>query len=178
MTMLTEKNNPIELRSPELEEIMSRPPAWLTRWGIPVILAIIITGLVMSSFIRYPQLVKAPVILSEILPGTYSALPSATIHLPVEGPCKIKAGQEVEIKFEQYPFMEYGIVKGLVKEVRFISQGNSFLVIVDLPRGLLTNTGKQLNYIPGMQGIAEVKILDATLFQRIIGPILHFLRVD
>lgn len=154
---------------------MSRPPSWLTRWGIPVILAIIITGLVMSWFIHYPEVVRAPLILSVQLPP---APVSATIHLPVEGPCKVKAGQEVGIRFDQYPFMEYGIVKGLVREVNFNSDDNSFLVMVNLPAGLQTNSGKQLDYIPGMHGVAEIKIANPSLFQRIIGPVLSFLRID
>ena len=54
----------IELRSNEVQEILSRPPKWIIRWGISVIfiiIAIVITG---SNFFKYPDIVTAKIVLT------------------------------------------------------------------------------------------------------------------
>lgn len=48
-----------ELRAEEVQELLTRPPAWLLRWGIIVILAVLVLLLVGSWLIHYPDLVRA-----------------------------------------------------------------------------------------------------------------------
>ncbi|MGB3104284.1 HlyD family secretion protein [Sphingobacterium siyangense] len=50
-----------EIHSEELQEIVSKPPAWLLNWGITFILIIVLILLGTSVFIQYPELVKTPV---------------------------------------------------------------------------------------------------------------------
>ncbi|MFO7924089.1 MAG: HlyD family efflux transporter periplasmic adaptor subunit [Bacteroidales bacterium] len=55
----------ISLRSEDVGEILGRPPGWLVRWGIGIlfiIIAIIITG---SGLFSYPDIVRAPVIITK-----------------------------------------------------------------------------------------------------------------
>ncbi|AQG78834.1 HlyD family efflux transporter periplasmic adaptor subunit [Spirosoma montaniterrae] len=47
------------LRSEEVEEILTRPPAWLLQWGITVVLAVLGLVLTGSWLIHYPDLVRA-----------------------------------------------------------------------------------------------------------------------
>lgn len=48
----------------EVEEILGNPPTWTMRWGILLILLLVIIGLTVSLFIRYPDIIEAPVILT------------------------------------------------------------------------------------------------------------------
>src|SRR6056297_3584627 len=56
--------NKIELRSNEVQEILSRPPKWMVRWGITIIfivVAILVTG---SWFFKYPDIIPANIVLT------------------------------------------------------------------------------------------------------------------
>src|SRR5690606_5466260 len=58
---------------------------------------------------------------------------------------KIKAGQRVLIKVESYPAPEFGYLQGTINYVSDIPNRNdSFIVKVDLLRGLQTNYGKHI----------------------------------
>lgn len=47
-----------ELRSEEITEVISAIPSWIVRWGITLIILIIGSLLLISSFINYPDVVK------------------------------------------------------------------------------------------------------------------------
>jgi hypothetical protein len=50
-----------DIHSEDLQEIISKPPSWLLQWGIMFILFTILILLGMSVFIKYPEMVNAPV---------------------------------------------------------------------------------------------------------------------
>jgi multidrug resistance efflux pump len=98
---------------------------------------------------------------------------SARVTLPIAGSGKVKAGQRVNIKFDNYPFMEYGTVTGIVKAISLVPADDTYIVEVDLPDGLLTNYGKQLSYKPEMQGTAEIITEDLRLIERLVMPLRY-----
>jgi multidrug resistance efflux pump len=54
----------IELRSEEVQEIMGHVPSWIIRWGITVLLAVVLGGLMLAWFVKYPDILPAKVVLS------------------------------------------------------------------------------------------------------------------
>ncbi|MGM9512567.1 HlyD family efflux transporter periplasmic adaptor subunit [Larkinella sp. GY13] len=50
----------IELRSAEVDEVLSQPPSWLVLWGITVFFGILILVLGVAWMVQYPDLIKAP----------------------------------------------------------------------------------------------------------------------
>lgn len=54
----------IELRSEQVQEVLETPPGWLIRWGNAVILAVIVLVFTMSYFIKYPEFVPAPIVVT------------------------------------------------------------------------------------------------------------------
>jgi HlyD family secretion protein len=68
------------LRSDEVQEILSRPPQWLVRWGITLIFAVLAVIFIGSFFFKYPDIVAAPIIVStENLPAGVAAKTSGRI---------------------------------------------------------------------------------------------------
>jgi len=60
------KNQEIEIRSEEVQEILGTPPRWIIRWGITIMLMVVIMLVSGSYFYKYPDLITARVtILSE-----------------------------------------------------------------------------------------------------------------
>ena len=49
----------IELRSEEVQEVMSHVPVWILRWGITVLFCIVIILLIGSYLFKYPDVVEA-----------------------------------------------------------------------------------------------------------------------
>ncbi len=54
----------IELRSESVQDILTKPPHWLVRWGNTVILIVLLLIFLMSWFIKYPEFVPAPIIVT------------------------------------------------------------------------------------------------------------------
>ncbi|MFI2742915.1 HlyD family secretion protein [Zhouia sp. PK063] len=54
----------LHIRSEEVQEILTRPPSWLVRWGITLICAMLILILGMSFLIKYPDYLSATVLVT------------------------------------------------------------------------------------------------------------------
>lgn len=54
----------IELRSESVQDILTQPPHWMIRWGNTIIFIILIMILLMSYFIKYPEFVPAPIVVT------------------------------------------------------------------------------------------------------------------
>jgi hypothetical protein len=104
------------------------------------------------------------------------------VYLPAVGAGKVEAGQEVIIKLDNYPFMEYGTIKGTVTNVSLMTNtmksenGNveSYLVSVDLPRQLKTNYGTDLGFKFELRGTAEIITHDRRLMERLFDNLRYF----
>ncbi len=89
------------------------------------------------------------------------------LMLPLQNSGKLKTGQTVNIKLNNYPYQEYGMLKGKVKNISVIPQKENYAVEVALPDQLLTSYHKRLEYKEEMQGNAEIVTEQLTLFSRI-----------
>lgn len=98
------------------------------------------------------------------------------VNLPENGSGKVKKGQNVIIKLNNYPYNEYGSIKGKVTRISLATNQqtlsdnqkkiNSYLVDVDLPYGLKTNYGVELNFHAEAKGTAEIVTEDRRLIER------------
>jgi len=93
------------------------------------------------------------------------------IELQLQGAGKVNPGQEVNIKFDNFPYMEYGMVKGIVKSISQATSNNAYSVLVELPNGLLTNYGTEISFSQDMQGNAEIITNEESLLERIVNPV-------
>ena len=96
--------------------------------------------------------------------------------MPANGMGKVKIGCDVIIKLDNYPYMEYGSVKGKVKAISLTpnsiktdNQGDtgSYLVLVDLPNELTTNYGTKLEFKYELKGTVEIITNSRRLMQRL-----------
>lgn len=54
----------LELRSESVQDILTRPPHWMIRWGNTLIFFIMLMVLLMSYFIKYPEFIPASVVVT------------------------------------------------------------------------------------------------------------------
>ncbi|MGB3342838.1 MAG: hypothetical protein WBA61_02910 [Aequorivita sp.] len=62
------KLDKIELRSEEVQEILTKVPHWMIRWGNVLFLSLIILLLVMTWFIKYPDIIASKAIITTQIP--------------------------------------------------------------------------------------------------------------
>jgi|GEM_PF-6150904 len=86
---------------------------------------------------------------------------------------KIKLNQKVHIKFEGYPYQEYGYVIGKISTISNVPlKDNLYRSIVSLPSEFRSNYGKQLTPRWGMLGNAEIMTDDTSVFYRLLSGII------
>ncbi|WP_026979216.1 HlyD family secretion protein [Flavobacterium tegetincola] len=61
---MPEEHKEIELRSEEVQEILTRVPHWMIRWGNIVVLLILFSMMVGAYYVKYPDIVTTQVIIT------------------------------------------------------------------------------------------------------------------
>jgi len=97
------------------------------------------------------------------------------IDLPVEGSGKVKIGQNVNIQFSDYPHLEYGMVRGIIKTISLVPDDQLYAVEVEFPEGLVTYYDREIPFNQEMFGRAEIITDDRRLIERIFSPIRSML---
>lgn len=92
------------------------------------------------------------------------------INLKMQRSGKVKTGQLVNIKLSGYPYLEYGIVRGIVKSKSLVPSGDAYIIEIELPQGLITLYGRKLDFTQNMIGTAEIISDDLRLLQKIVNP--------
>ncbi|QIK61412.1 HlyD family efflux transporter periplasmic adaptor subunit [Dysgonomonas sp. HDW5A] len=97
-------------------------------------------------------------------------------QMPLIRSGKVKTGQKVNIRFANFPDNEYGIIKGIVKNISMVStkdtQGMGYYTVeIELPNRLVTTYNKELPYLPDMQAQADIVTEDISLLERFFMPI-------
>lgn len=183
-----EKKNKIELHSEPMQEILGTPPRWIIRIGITVILAVVALFLVGSRFIKYQEIFKATItVIEKEVAKDHSSNKRdndksyfGKIILPRKRAGKVRAGQKVNLKFEEYPYLEYGFTQILLSQDSMDSCedpyiGKAYMLEVELPDSLMTQYKKHIPYRHGMSGAAEIVTEDVTVFDRFLNPIRKIL---
>lgn len=98
------------------------------------------------------------------------------ILLPLQGAGKVKEGQTVNVKFDNYPYMEYGMVKVEIRNISLVpievKEGEkAYMLEVEFPEKLTTTYGKELKFSQDMAGTAEIITEDLRLLDKFINPI-------
>ena len=97
------------------------------------------------------------------------------IFLPPQRAGKVKIGQTVNVKFDDFPFMEYGMIKVEIKNIALVpiveNGQRSYVLEVEFPEKLTTTYNKTLIFRQQMQGTAEIITDDLVLLERFFNPI-------
>ena len=127
------------------------------------------------NFWRENDFINAGSDVFSILPSDNPIL--GQIYLPSQGAGKVAVGQDVIIKLDNYPYIEYGSVRGKVRSISNIAnptagpcgQGliNTYLILIDLPEQLTTNYDVKLDFGYEIRGIADILIRKRKLIVRL-----------
>ena len=124
------------------------------------------------------QNINAGEVLVTVVPDEQTRI-IGKILLPPQGAGKVKEGQMVNVKFDNFPHMEFGMVRVQIKNislvpVEVVAEGGSqkaYMLEVDFPDKLKTNYNKELTFSQEMTGSAEIITEDLRLLDKFINPI-------
>ena len=123
-----------------------------------------------KSFVQTGQLV------AQIAPQGAATI--LKVQMPSQNSGFLKTGMPVKVKFDAYPFQDYGVVEGKVQMVspdsKLIEAGNgkieAFEVDVMLDRNYIKSQGKQIPLNLGQTATAEVIIRQRQTIDLILDP--------
>ncbi|MDR2040281.1 MAG: HlyD family secretion protein, partial [Bacteroidales bacterium] len=116
------------------------------------------------------QFVTAGDLVMSILPLKEEKI-IGKMEIPASGSGKIRIGQEVIIKLDNYPYMEFGIVKGVVSSISLVPVNDMYIAEITMPDGLRSNYGEVIPFNQEMNGDADIIIEDMSLFERFLQPV-------
>ncbi|MEO8515828.1 MAG: HlyD family efflux transporter periplasmic adaptor subunit [Flavobacterium sp.] len=91
------------------------------------------------------------------------------VKAPAHNSGKIKVGQQVNIRLANFPDREFGVLRGIVKNISLIpDKDGNLLMNVSLPNNLKTNYKKEIPFQQEMKGSAEIVTEDLRLLERIL----------
>ena len=166
ITMINEKEKLVSV----LRESFLNLKAQINLWENTYLLISPIEGIV--SFTKFwsanQSVVKDEPVVSIVPVETGNFL--GRINLPMQRSGKVKKGQSVNIKLSGYPYLQYGMVRGIVKSKSLVPAGDTYVIEIELPDGLSTLYGTKLDFTQNMQGTAEIITENIRLLQKIVNP--------
>jgi HlyD family secretion protein len=97
------------------------------------------------------------------------------VSLKMQRSGKVKPGQQVNIKLSSFPYLEYGMVRGIVRTKSLVPSIDAYIIEIDLPDGLTTLYGRKLEFTQNMSGTAEIITEDLRLLQKLINPLKYLI---
>lgn len=151
----------------QLFSIKSKVEAWVQRY---VVTAPVSGKVLFASFLQENQLLTTG---EELF---YVQAPEARYYgqltVSQAGLGKIKPGQRVLVRVRSFPSNEFGYIAGVVTYISSIPTTNdSFLIKVDLPKGLQTNYNKTIFFRNNLIADAEVITDNRRLVERFLGQL-------
>ena len=121
------------------------------------------------SFLNYwnvNQTVNQGDLVFTIIPSQSSTF-IAKLKSPSQNSGKLKIGQKVNVRLENYPDTEFGTLSGTIKSISLIPDNEGqYLIDVKLPNTLVTSYNKTIEFKQEMRGVAEIITEDLRLIHR------------
>lgn len=155
--------------------------AQITQWEKNYLLVSPTNGVVaITKYWQKNQNITAGETMMTVVPDGASAY-FGKLYLSQRGAGKVKEGQKVDIKLDDYPYMEFGFIQVTLSSISMLpyndeTNGNVYVLDVSLPDSLVTQYGTHIPYRPEMTGVAEVITDDLSVLDRLLNPIRTVLR--
>lgn len=136
-------------------------------WETKYVLQSNINGkIAFSNYWRVNETVNQGDLIFTIIPNESSSF-IAKLKTPATNSGKLKVGQKVNIKLENYPEAEFGTLQAKVSYISLIAdKDGNYLTLSELPKELITSYKKQIEFKQEMRGSAEIITEDLRLVER------------
>ncbi len=143
------------------DELLSQ----IARWKETFLLTATSNGRVgYLGFLENNTFVDANRALFSIIPEAGTLIAQA--ELPILGSGKVKTGQAVNIRLDNYPFEQFGLLRGTITSISEIPNEEKYYVSIELPNPLITSQNKTLAFKQQLSGTTEIITEDLRLLER------------
>lgn len=162
---IDELNNVIAQQKDFFQQALNTFKSQLDDWKKKYMLIAPVDGTVsFASFIQENQQLQSGQTVCFVNPENSEYF--AQITIPQDNFGKVAKGQHVILKFNSYPFQEYGYVNGRIDFINHIPTDSGYLAKVTFTNGLVTTYNKQVQYRDGLTAQAQIITKDLRLLER------------
>ena len=162
---IAELENQISVQKNTFIQALHTMKSKIQEWEYKYLLRAPVSGTVsFTGFFQENQEMKAGQPLFYVQPGNTSYF--VEMLVPQYNFGKVKPGQKVLLKFQAYPYEQYGSVVGKIDYINTTPSDSGYLAKVILPDGLITNYKKPLLYRNGLFAQADIVTEDMRLLER------------
>ncbi|MFI1745057.1 HlyD family secretion protein [Thalassobellus sediminis] len=149
------KENNLELRSEEVQEILSNPPSWIVRWGITLIFMFVCIIVSLSFMIEYPDFVTAKVLVTTKHPTekVISRYSGALEKIFIKNRDTVTINQKLAVIKNTANFNDVYILKSIVdtlpfnvKTFKFPFKKTAYMVLGDISSAYFSFEKSYLDY--------------------------------
>ncbi|MDO8965174.1 HlyD family secretion protein [Algoriphagus sp.] len=150
----------LQLRSEEVQEIITTPPAWLIRWGITLVFLITFGLIFLSFFIKYPDFIMSRVMVTTVEPTEKMiARTSGQIdRIWVSNGEKVKVGQLLASIKSTADVHSVLLLKKILDEIPFGKNNGFFFPLDSLSDVVLGEI--ELAFVEFERGYMEFRLLE------------------
>ena len=169
-----EKKNTIQA---SLKAVVNQIQNDISGWKMSYLLISPIDGKVTFTEIwSKNQNVSAGKTVFTVVPDTLTELVGKA-KLPIDRSGKVKVGQQVNIRFNNFPDNQFGMVKGIVKSISLIpTEEGNYIVEIAFPNGLKTTYNKVLPLSQEMTAQADIVTDNTRLIEQFFLPLKQILK--
>ncbi|MDR2292383.1 MAG: HlyD family secretion protein [Prevotellaceae bacterium] len=167
-----QRNNDIAEYERQLNQHRQQLVTQIEQWKYQYVIETPVDGKI--TFINYwsnNQRILSGERLASVVPSDSMQI-IGRMYVPSSGFGKVEKGQTVNVKLNGYPYMEFGMLKGFIKNISAVPDfEKGYIAEVIFPEGLFTTYSKHLNLIQQMDGQAEIITKDLRLIEQFVQPI-------
>lgn len=145
----------------ELQSLKSQIDDWMRKY---LLLAPIDGRVSFTTSLQENRYLKSGLVLGYINPEVSNYY--AETILPQNNFGKLDTGLRIQLRFDAYPYEEWGFIDGTLNYISNVPTDSGFLATIRLDKGLITNNNKQLHYKSGLKAQAIIITKDMRLLER------------
>lgn len=159
----------------QISEAFLNLKSQLKKWKQTYVIASPIDGNITYTKIwSANQNVNIGEVVATIIPSLQTDIIGKLV-VPTAGAGKVKKGQRVNIKLDNFPYMEYGMIRSRVENISQVpvmtEDGAFYIAEAEISDSLISNYGLALDFSQEMTGTAEIITEDIRLLQRLFNPL-------
>jgi len=155
----------------DLDEAFQLLQVSVNQWEEKYLIETPIKGkITFTTYWNENQVIKAGETLAIVVPRDESQIIARSV-VPNAGFGRLKDGQEVNIKLTEFPYMEFGVLKGKVKSLSLVPVDGGYIAEIELLNGMRTTYNREIGFIQGMNGTAEIITEKSRLIYKFINPL-------
>ena len=93
-------------------------------------------------------------------------------NLPQSNFGKLALGQQALLRFDAWPYEEFGMVNAQLEKIKPVPSDSGYLAVLSLPQGLVTHKGIALPYKEGLHTSVEIITQDRRLLSRLLAGVV------